>query len=121
MTVYVAGPWARKNDVRAVVQRLRGAGFSVTSRWVDRPESEYECDPALMRSEAIRDIEDIDQSDVLLYLNLEKSEGKATELGMALTREMPVFVVGGTKNNVFLHLPTVTHVESVDAFVSLLT
>lgn len=119
MRIYVAGPWACKEEVRAVVRYLRSQGLIITSRWVDRPETEYECAPELMRSEAVRDIEDIDNSDALLYLNLQKSEGKATELGMVLARgDMPIYCVGGTQNNVFLHLPEIQHLSSVQDFVT---
>jgi nucleoside 2-deoxyribosyltransferase len=117
MRVYVAAPWAHKLDARVVVKQLRDAGVRVSSRWIEREETEYECAPELMRSEAQRDIEDIIDSHALLYLNLAKSEGKATELGMAIWRGIPIYCVGGTQNNVFLHLPEITHLASVEAFI----
>lgn len=118
--IYVAGPWAHKDACKHTVLQLRAAGLHVTSRWVFRPETEYECDPKLMESEALRDIEDIDDANVFFHLNLEKSEGKATELGIAVHKGLPIFVLGGKRNNVFLHLPWLHHVSSVEEFIRIM-
>lgn len=117
MKIYVAAPWAHKNEAKDVAEFLKGEGLHVTAHWIDRPPSAYELDPALMRSEALRDLEDIDQADAILYLNLKKSEGKATEMGYALAKGIPIYAVGGTTGNVFLHLPSIRHLASVEEFV----
>jgi hypothetical protein len=73
-----------------------------------------------MEQECRKDIEDLDRAEVMLYLNLEKSEGKATELGYCLASGLDIFVVGGKMNNVFLHLDEqygLHHIDSVEAFI----
>lgn len=89
------------------------------SRWHDNEfdENVYEAPPEVMALEAERDLEDLAKMDTLVYLNLRKSEGKATELGIAIERGCHVYVIGGKENNVFLHSSRVEHVESVEAAI----
>ena len=62
-------------------------------------------------------MDDIDAADVLVVLNLEKSEGKAFEQGYAYCRRIPVVIVGEPRLNVFQHLPDVIVVEDVSAAI----
>ena len=39
---------------------------------------------------------------------------------MAITRGLPIYVLGGKRNNVFLHLPWLTHVASVEEFIQIM-
>jgi len=116
MKIYVAAPWVHKADARAAKERLQRAGFTVTSRWIDFKETQagYEYPEQVMRQEAMNDVIDVREADALIYLNLAKSEGKATEMGMAIAQEKPVLVIGGKANNVFLHSDYVQHVSSLD-------
>jgi hypothetical protein len=121
MRVYIAAPWKHKSRAAEVKQQLQEAGLTVTSRWMDFKETPgvaYEYNDDVMRAEALNDIEDVAKSTAMLYLNLEKSEGKATELGMALAYSMPIYVIGGKQNNVFLHLPEINHINSVEEFLA---
>lgn len=119
MKIYVAAPWKNKDDARKVAEQLTAAGLGVRSRWHDTDfrADIYEAPEDIMKSEALKDLADIGDSDTMLYLNMGMSEGKATELGMALIRAIPIYVVGGKQNNVFLHLPQVNHVASVEEFI----
>lgn len=124
MRVYVACPWKHKETAKEVKKQLEVAGHEVTSRWIDfevDPKYAYEYPEKIMREEAEKDIKDVFTAQAMLYLNLEKSEGKATELGMFLARavlgdSVSIFVVGGKQNNVFLNLPGdyLLHLESVE-------
>jgi hypothetical protein len=119
MKVYIAAPWGNKADARAARILVQQAGHRVTSRWMDQPDGDYEQPAEKMAEEALRDIDDTYAANVLLYLNLAKSEGKAVELGMFLARQeesggVKIVVVGGKANNVFLHLPSIIHVSSVE-------
>ena len=123
MKVYIAAPWKHKETAKKVKAQVEAAGDEVISRWIDfevDPNTQYDYPDQVMEEESRKDVEDILNADEVLYLNLEKSEGKATELGMALMRNIPVFVVGGKQNNVFLHLGEdygVYHLESVEDFI----
>src|ERR1700681_2522273 len=54
-------------------------------------------------------------------LNLESSEGKAVEQGIALGAGIPIVGVGVPGSNVFQHLPEYTWVADLDALVEYLT
>jgi hypothetical protein len=116
--VYIAAPWKHKRQAKKVANQVAERGYEVTSSWIDLPDdgSTYEKDPAYMASEAERDLLDLTESHIMLYLNLDKSEGKATELGWALRGGMPVYVIGGKQGNVFLHLPEIIHIDNLGEF-----
>lgn len=111
MKIYCAGPWANKPELKIAANVLRQQGFEVVSRWHDTTHNSniYEAPEPVMVAEAQKDMEDIMSADTLVYMNLAKSEGKATELGISLNRGIPIYVVGGRQNNVFLHLPQIKH------------
>lgn len=120
MKVYIAAPWKHKQTAALVRDQLFRAGIGSTSRWIDFPSdgSVYEHADDVMTQEAQNNVDDLGASDVMLYLNIDRSEGKATELGIALMYGLPIYVIGGKRNNVFLHLPIITHVDSVEEFLS---
>ncbi len=105
MKVYIAAPWVRREEAKAFGKRLLKEGHDVTSRWfyhegpldnsVGRGVS-----PEVCKQQAREDIEDVRRADVLVVLNLEKSEGKAVETGIALTCGIPVISVG-QRSNIF--------------------
>lgn len=96
MKIYLAGPAARQDAVREVRDLLVKLGFEVNSRWIDVKllGQGYEESRVQLADQAEMDFEDVQNSDVLVVMNLEKSEGKATETGMALAWGKPVIVVG---------------------------
>jgi nucleoside 2-deoxyribosyltransferase len=106
--VYVAAPWVRKGEAIQAADRLRSEGIEVTSHWF-----EHEGDPADstgltlsnsdIRIQARQDIKDVRDADFLVVLNLEKSEGKAVETGIALAAGIPVISVG-KRSNIFQSL-----------------
>ena len=117
MRVYVAAPWVRRNEAREAAYQLIEAGHVVTCRWLtvhggdDRPER--------LRQEADNDLSDLLNSDIMLLLNLEKSEGKAVETGFAIATGMDIIAVG-QPSNVFHYLPEVIWVDSVDEAIRVL-
>src|SRR5688572_142606 len=103
---YVAGPWADRENVRKITAKLQDAGYNITSRWLE-VEDVPEDDPRreeYLKQQAIHDLEDLIRADALFYVNSMKSEGKATELGVALATMKPIIVVGDRSNNIFLNL-----------------
>lgn len=113
--IYVAGPWARRPEARIVRDQLVAAGHIVTSRWLDVDES-----IVTPSEEAQNDVFDILTADILVVLNLEKSEGKAFEQGVAYMAEIPIIAVG-PQLNVFQTLPSYTFVDDVPALLDLLS
>lgn len=111
--IYLAGPWVRRAEVRIARNVFVQSGITVGSRWIDFDAgSVNEYDPSVQAREALNDWEDLHEAEALVLLNLEKSEGKAVETGIALTRGIPVIVIG-QRTNVFHHLPQVHIVETI--------
>ena len=105
MKVYVAGPWMRKAEVIAFAKQLRKVGHEVTSRWFDHVGDPNDPTGATVPLEEIQfqarqDLEDVRRADVLIVLNLEKSEGKAAETGYAIAFGIPIISVG-KRSNIF--------------------
>lgn len=117
MIVYIAAPWACREVAQIVARQVRAADIEVNSRWLYFPGDSR--DPAVLRREAFNDYADVRAAHALLLLNLEKSEGKAVEQGLALAYGMPIVAVG-SPTNVFHHLPAYTWVTSVDTAIAAL-
>jgi nucleoside 2-deoxyribosyltransferase len=117
--IYLAGPWARREEVRAARDKFTAAGVNVKARWIDlSPTPEDEKNPVVLTGEAINDLEDLDNADAVVVLNLEKSEGKAVETGYALAAGVPVIIIG-ERTNVFHYLPEVSIVETIEEAIAL--
>ena len=101
MRVYVAAPWVRREEARESAQRILAAGHTIVSRWLR--EHGDSTDPRVLAHEAQVDYEDVVDSDVLVLINLEKSEGKSVETGIAIGAGLPVIVVG-ERSNIFHYL-----------------
>lgn len=113
LTIYLAAPWVRKKDAAVVRQQLRDRGFNVTSRWIDLPDDSAQDDEKYMTSQAVVDLEDVHNSDCVVVMNWEKSEGKAVEQGLAIAWDMPLLIVGD-RSNIFQYLPSVLIVPTLD-------
>ena len=122
MTIYLAGPWARRDEVKEVRAQLQSAGFVVKSRWLDVDHVDSKAygdatdDVPALQEEALRDLEDIDDADIMVVSNLQLSEGKAVEQGIALATSMPIIVIG-ERLNVFQYLDHVTVVPDVESAI----
>lgn len=126
MEIYLAGPWARREEVREARKAFLAADISVNAQWLDvelKPNAGDTAESQAaagydMSEEASRDLADIAMSDAMVVMNLEKSEGKAVEQGIALATRMPLIIVG-KRTNVFQYLPEVFLVDSVEEAVQL--
>lgn len=105
--IYLAAPWKHRETARQVRDAIQATGFLVISRWLDIDEK-----TAVQKEEAANDLQDIIDSDCMIVLNLEKSEGKAFEQGYAHGLGVPIIVVGQQRLNVFQHLDEITLVET---------
>jgi nucleoside 2-deoxyribosyltransferase len=108
MKIYIAASLSMKRV--GVVQKWReaiiGAGYEVTSSWIDTPEMYDGAAGHMAESQALQNFLDIDAADVLVCFTEGVSVGKHIELGYALGRGMPIIVVGPT-TSVFHYHPDV--------------
>lgn len=110
MKVYIAAPWVRRADAIEIGKQFTAAGIEVTSRWFHHPGDPNDAtgltsDAREVRRQALEDIEDVKRSDALVVLNLQKSEGKAVETGIAIANDIP-FISVGKRSNIFQSLGT---------------
>jgi hypothetical protein len=122
LKVYLAAPYSQKNSIRLCADELREGGVTVTSSWLDEifaPTVQMAEIPAeTHRNFAIRDVKDVRDAQILVFFNDPNAirAGRHVEFGIAigigLTRKIPVFVVGVEYENLFHHLPQVTHFEN---------
>ena len=105
MNIYLAAPWSHRHKARQVAQQLRDAGHDLVSRWHDVWALTDTDDPLMLEQEAAMDLQDVEDSDIVVVLNIEKSEGKAVEQGYALGLGIPILIVGLPRGNVFQWLP----------------
>jgi nucleoside 2-deoxyribosyltransferase len=127
MRIYLAGPWARREEVREARKAFLAAGIEVNAQWLDVPDiaqagQTVETQEHLydLRAEAQRDLDDIAKSDAMVVMNLEKSEGKAVEQGIAIAQGLPLVVVG-RRSNVFQYLERVRVFDTVDDAIAYIT
>lgn len=109
MRIYIAAPWVRRPEAIAIGQQFIDAGHELTSRWFyhetspggDPNDPTGSTSPVMaIIGQAVEDIADVRRADVLVVLNLEKSEGKAVETGIAIAAKIPVISVG-RRSNIF--------------------
>jgi nucleoside 2-deoxyribosyltransferase len=128
MKFYIASRFKTVGAVNELADDLDSMGHDVVSTWhrtealaplaLDDPGR-----PAHLRSAAIRDIAEIDQSDALVILTegCEQTPGGLwVEVGYALGRRKRVFVVG-PQINVFCYLPAVAVDPNTQAFLARLS
>ena len=108
--VYIAGPWARKDEAEKAAVVFERAGYIVARPWWFFEEDGTD---AMKEELAIADVVGVINADCVVVLNLEKSEGKAVETGITIALGKPLIVVG-ERSNIFHWLPGVILVDSVE-------
>lgn len=117
MKIYIAAPYPLRDMAIVMMQVLEQHGHEVTSRWLREPDNF--CD-----KHALKDLDDVAASDVLLALNYSGWEEKGTggrhvELGYALALGKRV-IVYGKRSNIFHHLNVVTVVDTFEKAMELM-
>lgn len=138
MRIYVAAPWTRKAEAQAFAEGLEKAGHTITKKWWEHREvpGYLSADIAIperqeLVQQAMEDILGVLAAEGLVLLNLEKSEGKAVETGVALVTAMLYahgltktgvldFILVGGKSNLFHCLPLWQEAKTVEDAVALL-
>lgn len=100
LRIYLAAPWANRNDAAAEGRKIEARGHTITEPWWNHPES---TDREELVRQAQRDIEGIVAADFVIVLQLALSEGKAVETGIAMALMKPIVVVNpsGQPANLF--------------------
>lgn len=119
--VYLAAPWVCKDEAGAAKQRLLDAGIEVVSGWTERENTGPEIAQPDMVEQALADQSEVDAANTLVILGLAASEGKASEMGMALAQGKRIILVKADRvGNIFYHLPCVERVDTLDDAIALL-
>jgi nucleoside 2-deoxyribosyltransferase len=114
MIVYIAGRFNKREEFREHAAELRAAGIEVTAQWLEAPDDEE------WRLAAIRDIKDIDRSEIVVNFIEPKGSanvggGRHWECGYAYAKGKLVILVGPDEEIVFHTLPGVYHFYNWDA------
>lgn len=109
MRIYVAAPWAYRIEASSVAHVLERHGHTITRDWWKHPDSHE--DGELSR-QAIADLLGVENCELLVVCAFSMSAGKATELGYALKRGIPIIILMpkrmSTDSNIFYHHPGIT-------------
>lgn len=121
MQIYVAAPWTERWQAAAFARRCEAHGHTITRMWWEHEAGNEEHDK--LREQAIADFDAVTRAEVLVVLQLSKSEGKAAETGYAIASNIPVVVVSYEKEagNIFHYHPAVQVVKSEDDALAALT
>lgn len=123
--IYIAARYSRKTEMRVVAAYLREIGLIVTSRWLDEQISADaqlgDHSPIFYKETARIDLDDIVQSDTLLFFSENPlvgtpRGGRHVEFGYALSLGKRVVVIGGPEN-IFHYLPQVVHYSDLHGFL----
>jgi len=100
--VYVASQWEAREAAAALMTRLKERGHVITLDWTKVTQES--------QAQAIADREGVLAADAFVFLTGDKYEGMGAlvEFGIAVARNIPIFVLGlGAERNIFRLLPTV--------------
>lgn len=129
MKVYIAAPYSRKEEMNVYAAKLRELGIEVTSRWLNEPHKSSIQMPDLTHEQhleyAMQDVNDIMDSDAMVFFTDPTKTilraGRHVEFGMVLALNhmltedpLPIFVVGLEFENIFHHMPNVSHFQEWD-------
>lgn len=140
MKVYVAAPWTCKEDAKRYADALEAAGHTITKKWWEHREVPGYLDPGIsvpsrkeLEQQAAEDVAGVLDAEAFVLLNLEKSEGKAVETGVAITSALLLayghttkgvstfIIVGEHRTNLFHYVPLWESAETIEDVVALLT
>jgi nucleoside 2-deoxyribosyltransferase len=104
-TLYLAGKWEAQRRLRAVKARLHANGWDVLSTWIDEDDGTgyWAPTPTQQAEIAERDVSQVERAAVFMIDTMDEGRtgGREVELGVALGRDIPIYVVGPVRN--FFH------------------
>lgn len=117
LSFYVAGKFEDRERVAKVMDTLVTMGHTISCRWV---EQVFTTDPAILKEQAIVEVQGIFDCDVFVVLFLDPFPylNAYVELGMALASNKIVCVVGTSHEHdcIFTLLDKVHKFWSIDTF-----
>lgn len=118
MNVYIAAPWRSRFEMKAIAEKVELYGHTITHKWWEIEDIPEEARTAsLLKEQALKDVEGVINADVVLLVNSAKSEGKATESGIAIASGKPIIAIGRRgehSQNVFHYLDNFNWVGTVE-------
>lgn len=116
-SIYIAGPFKRREDLFLIREQLAQRHIESTSRWLDSHLSDYDCPVSVLRQEALEDLLDIHRADAFLLVNPEEwvnegRGGKHIEFGYALAKGRAMYVMG-VASSIFHHHPNVKVIQDI--------
>ncbi len=119
LRVYVAAPFARRDEVRALHGRLEALGMEPTSQWALGTEREEDLTVAMARALAVRNDDDVARSHALLMTAYPGEGGESFgEARLAIEWRVPVIWVGRRTLSTFRR--GVVEAANIDQALSLL-
>jgi nucleoside 2-deoxyribosyltransferase len=114
MNIYLAATYGQMIEMREVAEKLKAAGHTVTSRWINGDEEGMSRERA-----ALMDIADIDYADTIMAFTLpphtaHTGGGRHVEFGYAFATGKRLIIVGEKGEHVFHYLPNVEHFNALD-------
>lgn len=126
MRIYLASGFNWRHNFRALAKNIEAKGHTVTSSWIwidERPERSSEEWDDFAKKIAAQNLIDLVRSDVLVLdmrgVRVDGNGGSHTELGFALARGWPIFLIGDRRNT-FHWSEGVTQVDDGCQLMSLL-
>jgi nucleoside 2-deoxyribosyltransferase len=123
-SIYLAAPYRRRDELRAIAEELASFGVRPTSRWLLEDFSLNvkltELPDELNTNIAEMDLADIISADGFLFFaedanNQPPRGGRHVEFGYALAQGLQMYVIGD-KENIFHYLPNVHHFATFNDF-----
>lgn len=137
-SIYLAGGWKFRHNIKKVIPKFEEAGIKVISTWIKRENGVNT--PKMLANDALLDIEEVLEADITVAIMDDDSyayRGTFTEIGCALGQGKRVIIVcPGTATkigdieyeyshycmtNVFYWHPLVTQVKTVEEAIEKLT
>lgn len=120
LSIYLSASIGEREQMKLYHTQLKRLGVECTSNWVYVEKDDTQADPKESAIWAVKDLHDIDHSDVLVYFDGEKvSRGKNIELGYAFADENILIVqIGKKEGSVFYHHPRVITISTWEQFLT---
>lgn len=117
MRIYLASGFNWRHNFRALAKNIEAKGHTVTSSWIwidERPERNSKTWDDFARKIAAENLIDLCRSNALVLdtrgVRNDGNGGAHTELGFALSRNWPIYLIG-SRRNTFLWSEGITWVE----------
>lgn len=117
--VYVSGRSSIRDGVEGAIEKLTEAGFEVTFDWTKHPRIVYKDEPNKAREYLQVELKAIDNSDAFILISDKEGTGMYVEMGYALAKDKPVYVVGKWNTKpIFMYHPAVIKCGTVEEVIT---